>query len=209
MPFTVNESVTKMRFLRRKKKRKTRGGPNSRATTLQRNSSEIRMNDCYKSFIEIGERERERERGGGEVLAVSPCELRCLPPSLPLLPRNTYRLVGPLITFIELLCRSYLSIGPITANQSRTQRTVGLRQTSADEISQSTAGQWASMIRSCLAGFASTGRFPYPLSFLSFFFFLLLSFSLPRLYPGFREPLSFSTCSSRSFCTAVNRNGEH
>ena len=124
--------------------------------------------------------------------------------------RNTYRLVEPLITFIELLCRSrsYLSIGPITANQSRTQRTVGLRQTSADEISQSTAGQWASMIRSCLAGFCI--NWSVPCLFSSFFlfslFFFLFCFHVCTPF-WFREPLSFSSLSSSFFLFAPRSTG--
>lgn len=48
--------------------------------------------------------------------------LFCVVASFLFLPRNIYGLTGPLITFIELPCRfrSYSSIVPITANQSRT-----------------------------------------------------------------------------------------
>lgn len=95
-------------------------------------------------------------------------------------------LTEPLITFIELPCRfrSYSSIVPITANQSRTQRRCGFIKR-PDEISQSTAEQWASMTRSCLVGSASIAPFLFSEAgptFISPFSEWLLCFLSSRLF---------------------------
>lgn len=78
------------------------------------------------------------------------------------LSRNIYRLTEPLITFIGFragfgrIRRSSLSL-PINL-----ERSIGCGFVKRpDEISQSTAEQWASMTRSCLVGSASTVPFPF------------------------------------------------
>lgn len=78
------------------------------------------------------------------------------------LSRNIYRPTEPLITFIGFragfgrIRRSSLSL-PINL-----ERSIGCGFVKRpDEISQSTAEQWASMTRSCLVGSASTVPFPF------------------------------------------------
>lgn len=78
------------------------------------------------------------------------------------LSRNIHSLTEPLITFIGFragfgrIRRSSLSL-PINL-----ERSIGCGFVKRpDEISQSTAEQWASMTRSCLVGSASTVPFPF------------------------------------------------